>query len=123
MTRKRAADLLNGLDWAIYNGEALAWCVEHAADGDPIPAAWAQCRDAFTMVSLLVTAHGFPPRTLTSWPFPLANRRRPMRLVETDAEKVLVPCGPERRHACRRLRRRVRPTLAWLLACAAEYRR
>ncbi len=48
-----AAAKLRALDALLAQGRStLAWTLEHAADGDPIPALWAVCDDPRVMLSL-----------------------------------------------------------------------
>lgn len=54
-----AADaLLRSLAIALIHGTTLAWCVEHARDGDPLPAAWAACEDARTLTDVYGATRG-----------------------------------------------------------------
>ncbi len=44
---------LRALEAALSNGRStFAWALEHAANGDPLPALWDRCDDPIIMVSL-----------------------------------------------------------------------
>lgn len=53
MSRTPPTELLGTLVSALRRDAMLAWCVEHARDGDPLLAAWDACAWPFVMMSLL----------------------------------------------------------------------
>ncbi len=54
-----AARLLRSLRVALLTRATLRWCVEHAGDGDPLPAAWAACENPSTLRLTIDAVFGY----------------------------------------------------------------
>jgi hypothetical protein len=107
VTRAKARRLVLSLARAVCAGTTLAWAVAHAPTGrDPLPAAWARCRDAGVMHTLLWALNGEQADGL-----PRPHRTRWARV---DRHSSLLTFH-RRRHGCRRLRRHRALTLATVL--------
>lgn len=65
LARARPVALLESFVAALREGTTLAWAVEHAGDGDPLPAAWAVCVRPSVMLAVL--AHVAPMEGSPHW--------------------------------------------------------